>query len=118
MCHAFFHKTTFSRRIPFYVIFDNDSSIGLHKKTNNHIKSNIHRARETGLIVSSTVHYPFLEKEWGLPISESGKVDALYEILKQDTESWTEKMRKKYENLRKDLYKFAWCAYLGIHQHS
>ncbi len=109
----FFTKLLIHARIPFYVIYDKDSSNGEHEMTNRHIENNIRLAKSKSILAESKIHHPYLEADWNLPYNENEKADTIYELLKSNTDEWPEKMRMKYENLRKGLYKFAWNAFLG-----
>lgn len=110
----FFTKLLTEARIPFFVIYDYDSSSGGHAEINDHIERNIRRAKEVGLNAGSFVHHPFLEKDWKIPFNEENKADTMYSLLSKDSSDWGPEMKRKYENVRKTIYKFAWSAYLGL----
>ncbi len=109
----FFTKLLSHAQIPFYVIFDNDSSSSTsHVDVNTHIKRNVEKARKEGLNSGHTIHYPFLEKDWKIQYSSEQKVDTVYGLL--SAEDWDSYFREKYETLSSKLYNFAWCCYLNV----
>ena len=109
----FFTKLLSHARIPFYVIFDNDSSSNTgHVDMNTHIKRNVNKAKKAGLNSGLTIHYPFLEKDWKIAYTNDQKVETVYGLL--SAEDWDRYFREKYETLSSRLYNFAWCCYLNV----
>ena len=92
-------------KIPYFVIYDHDSSRGQHEETNGHVTNNVSRGRKQGLVTQEQVFHPFLEKDWGLGEVSEGKVDKMLGHL----EEWFEKKEfpTSYTNLCESVYDFA-----------
>lgn len=111
----FFTRLLIEAQIPFFVIYDHDSSSNLdHKETNEHIKNRIRNAQQKGINSGSMVHYPMLEKDWGIEKRDEMKVEVMYKLLAQDSSIWTLKMQEKYHKLHQIVYRFAWSAFLQM----
>lgn len=92
--------------IPYFVIYDEDSAYGNHRDVNNHIEQNVRRAEQQQIPVRSKVYYPYLEKDWDLPETDTGrKAENMVELLN----SWHEEedYPSKYQKLVDNLYNFA-----------
>ncbi len=92
-------------KIPFFVVYDHDSSRGQHKDANTHINNAVGRSNKSMVLADKHVFYPYFEKDWGLNLGENSKVEHILGLVN----SWKEKGShpSKYDELSKKIYTFA-----------